>query len=245
MLTEKERAWEAYQSRKRAYQSVYDNFRYTDAQREQVIEFIGAAMKVIRGDAEFESLKRLLPIARTRVEEVDSQAYRGGNRYAFDARFLNDWTSIYMLGTTDAQGKVEPYHFQIYFRPEMTIPRERLEQLLQLKVGPGWIPDGGNLQTPEVMLHGGGVRQPATFEYSILNPPHAPYTVHVKLSYLKGDRTRARTRPPSLIVWKSAADTSGPKKSANVTIRSSATCRPPASACPSGANGWASSRTTH
>ncbi|MGJ7511036.1 hypothetical protein [Variovorax sp. GT1P44] len=186
MLTEKERAWEAYQSRKRAYQSVYDNFRHTDAQREQVIAFIGAAMKVIRGDAEFETLKRLLPIARTRVEEVDGQAYRGGNRYAFDARFLNDWTSIYMLGTTDAQGKVEPYHFQIYFRPEMTVPRERLEQLLQLKVGPGWIPDGGNLQTPEVMLHGGGVRQPATFEYSILNPPHAPYTVHVKLSYLKG-----------------------------------------------------------
>ncbi|MGJ7512688.1 hypothetical protein [Variovorax sp. GT1P44] len=186
MPTEKERRRSAVRSEMAAYQYVYDNFRYTDAQREQVIEFIGAAMKVIRGDAEFESLQRLFKLEEKSPAIVSSRAYRGGTRFDFDTYFLNDWTSIYMLGTTDARSRIEPYHLQMDFSPPIEIQRERLEQLLQLKVGPGWIPDGGNLQTPEVMLHGGGVRQPATFEYSILNPPHAPYTAHVKLSYLNG-----------------------------------------------------------
>ncbi|MEJ8826875.1 hypothetical protein WKW80_33555 [Variovorax humicola] len=187
MPTEKERAWEAYQSRKRAYQSVYDNFRYTDAQREQVIEFIGAAMKVIRGDAKFESLKRLLPVARTRTESIDGQSYRGGTRFAFNSGFLNEWTSIYMLATTDAQGKVEPYHFQIYFKPPMQIPRERLEQLLRLKLVPGWTSEGGNLQRelPDP-LHDLPAFDGGNFEYGLIDPPHAPYTVQVKFTYLNG-----------------------------------------------------------
>lgn len=53
---------EAYKMEAEKAQAAYDNFRYTDAQREQTIEFIGAAMKVIRGEAEFDSLKRLLPV---------------------------------------------------------------------------------------------------------------------------------------------------------------------------------------
>lgn len=56
---------EAYRLKAEAAQAAYDNFRYTDAQREQTIEFIGAAMKVIRGEAEFDSLTRLLPVVRT------------------------------------------------------------------------------------------------------------------------------------------------------------------------------------
>ncbi|WP_234194423.1 hypothetical protein [Pseudacidovorax sp. NFM-22] len=181
---DKQKAWEDYQARQRAAQAVYDSFRYTDAQRERLIDFIGAAMKVIRGDAPFEGLARLLPISDRRPAIVSGEAYRGGLTFDFDACFLNQWTGIYMLGTTDDQGKVEPYHFQIELSPPMDLDRERLEQLLKLKVAPGWLQDGGNLYPPEVIMHLGIVRQPATFEYDILKPAYAPYLVKAKLSYI-------------------------------------------------------------
>ncbi|MBO9644958.1 MAG: hypothetical protein J7603_17755 [Pseudacidovorax sp.] len=169
----------------RAAQAVYDNFRYDDMQRERLVEFIAAAMKVIRGDAPFEMLSRLVPLKRKKPAIVSGQAYRGGTNFAFNACFLNQWTGIYMLGTTDEQGKVEPYHFQIEFSPPMDLDRERLEQLLRLKVAPGWLQDGGNLYPPEVIMHLGIVHQPAFFEYDILNPPYAPYIVKAVLDYTK------------------------------------------------------------
>lgn len=167
----------------RAAQAVYDDFRYTDAQREQLIDFIGAAMTVIRGDAPFESLARLVPITDRRPAIVSGRAYRGGTKFIFNACFLNQWTSIYMFGTTDEQGKVEPYHFQIEFSPPMDLDRQRLEQVLKLKVARGWLRDGGNLYPPAVIMHLGIVYQPATFEYELLNPPDAPYTVKALLDY--------------------------------------------------------------
>lgn len=182
---EKQKAWEDYQARQRAAQAIYDNFRYDDMQRERLVEFIAAAMKVIRGDAPFEMLARLVPIKRQEPAIVSGQANRGGTEFTFNACFLNQWTSIYMLGTSDEQGKVEPYHFQIEFSPPIDLDRERLEQLLKLKVAPGWLQDGGNLYPPEVIMHLGIVHQPAFFEYDILNPPYAPYIVKAMLDYTK------------------------------------------------------------
>jgi len=43
-----------------AMQAEYDNFRYNDAQREQVLEFIAAAMRVLRGEAELSNLEGLV-----------------------------------------------------------------------------------------------------------------------------------------------------------------------------------------
>ncbi|WP_295373329.1 hypothetical protein [uncultured Pseudacidovorax sp.] len=182
---EKQKAWEDFQVRQSAAQAIYDSFRYTDAQRERLLDFIGAAMKVIRGDAPFELLARLVPITARRPAIVSGRAYRGGTKFVFDACFLNQWTSIYTFGTTDEQGKVEPYHFQIEFSPPMDLDRERLEKLLKLKVAPGWLRDGGNLYPPEVIMHLGIVHQPAFFEYDILNPPYAPYIVKATLDYTK------------------------------------------------------------
>lgn len=185
MMTPAEKAQRraATEAELRAAQAVYDDFRYTDAQREQLIDFTGAAMTVIRGDAPFESLARLVPITDRRPAIVSGRAYRGGTKFIFDACFLNQWTSIYMFGTTDEQGKVEPYHFQIEFSPPMDLDRQRLEQLLKLKVARGWLHDGGNLYPPAVIMHLGIVYQPATFEYDLLNPPYARYTVKALLDY--------------------------------------------------------------
>lgn len=185
MMTPAEKAQRraATQAELRAAQAVYDNFRYTDAQREQLIDFIGAAMKVIRGDEAFETLQRLVPIEQQEPAIVSGQAYRGGTEFGFNACFLNQWISIYMLATTDAQGNVEPYQFQIEFSPPMDLDRQRLEQLLKLKVARGWLHDGGNLYPPAVIMHLGIVYQPATFEYELLNPPYAPYTVKALLDY--------------------------------------------------------------
>jgi hypothetical protein len=118
-------------------QAAYDNFRYTDAQREQTIEFIVAAMKVIRGEAGFDSLTRLLPVVRTDdSKHGDWQVPYPNTSHAFDARFLNQWTGIYVstIAKRDGSPGIEPALFEIDFAPEMIIPRERLEQLLQLKV---------------------------------------------------------------------------------------------------------------
>ena len=144
---------EAYKLQAEAAQAAYDNFRYTDAQREQTIEFIGAAMKVIRGEAAFESLTRLLPVIRTGkgwIPGIDNTSH------AFDARFLNEWTSISMSTIPKGGGNAgfEPALFRIDFGPEMNIPRERLEQLLELKVVHGWYPEGGNLLFEPAPLHG-------------------------------------------------------------------------------------------
>ena len=187
MPTEKERRRSAVETEMRAYQAVYDNYRYNDAQRERAIEFIGAAMKVMRGDAPFDSLKQLLNVRVARPAPGAGQSYRGGTHFELDGRVLSDWTRIYVIATTDAQGQIEPYHFQIHFGPAMNIPRERLEQMLGLKVVPGWTSEGGNLQfeVPDAMnnlpaFNGGN------FEYGLIDPPHAPYTVQTKFTYLNG-----------------------------------------------------------
>jgi len=169
-----------------AMQAEYDNFRYTDAQREQVIEFIAAAMKVLRGEAQFSSLTQLLRVARTSPQSINGEAYRGGTRHSFDAKFLNRWTSIYVLVTQDSAGKVEPYHLQIEFSPAMTIQREGLESLLQLKVVPGWTFDGGNLAPELPQLHDMPPFDGGQFFYSPLKEPVGDFRIEVKLTYLNG-----------------------------------------------------------
>ncbi|WP_234194425.1 hypothetical protein [Pseudacidovorax sp. NFM-22] len=193
---EKQKAWEEFQVRQRAAQAIYDSFRYTEAQRERLLDFIGAAMKVIRGDAPFEMLSRLVPIKRQEPAIVSGQAYRGGTEFTFNACFLNQWTSLYMLGTTDEQGKVEPYHFQIELGPSMRIERDRLEKLLQLKVVPGWTAEGGNLRPPGfVILRDGSFHEvnDSTFAYDVLDAPVAPYEVKVEFNYLHGPTGDPRT----------------------------------------------------
>lgn len=170
-----------------ASQAEYDKFRYTDAQHEQVLEFIGAAMKALRGEATFNSLTRLLPVARVSAQSINGEAYRGGIRYSFDANFLNKWTSIYVLGSEDAgSGKVEPYHLQVEFRPSMVLQRERLESLLQLKVVPGWTEDGGNLSPELPQLHGLRPFNGGNFYYSPVNEPSGDFRIEVHFTYLNG-----------------------------------------------------------
>ena len=166
-------------------QAVYDNFRYTDAQREQTIEFIAAAMKVIRGEAEFDSLKQLLPVIRTgmgRIPGIDNTSH------AFDARFLNEWTSISVstIPKRDGSPGFEPALFQIDFGPEMNIPRERLEKLLQLKVVHGWTMDGGNLVWEGANLEGLPAFNGGVFVYSPLKQPQGDFEIEVKFTYLNG-----------------------------------------------------------
>lgn len=182
--TKESAAYEAYKLKARAYQAVYDDFSYTDAQREQLIEFIAAAMKVIRGEAEFDSLKRLLPVIRIGVGQKPNPSTRN----SFDARFMNEWTSIYVNTVSKRDGTTgfEPALFQVDFRPEMNIPRERLEQLLQLKTAPGWTADGGNLQYEVAQLHGLPDFNGGVFEYAPLEQPQADFNVEVLFTYLNG-----------------------------------------------------------
>lgn len=177
-------AWEA---EKKAGMEAYRSFRYDDAQRERTIEFIGAAMRVIRGDAEFDSLKGLLPVRQANAVPPYGETARGGTRFSFDAGYLNDWSGMDVIGTTDARGKVDPYRLEIRLSPPMHVQRERLESLLGLKVVPGYDFEGGNLQYefPD-FLHGLPPFKGGNFEYSLLDPPHAPYVVQVKFVYLSG-----------------------------------------------------------
>jgi len=180
----KKAAHEAFQAELKADQIAYDNFRYTDGQREQTVEFIAAAMKVIRGDAKIESLTQLLPIVSTRM----GQELNPSTRNSFDARFLNVWTNIHLhtISRQEDRTDPEPALFQIEFGPPIDIPRDRLEKLLQLKVAHGWISEGGNLRPDLLLLHD---RQPFNggyFEYSPLKQPQADFEVFVELTYLNG-----------------------------------------------------------
>ena len=181
---EKKAAYEAYKVATRARQAVYDNFRYIDVQREQVVDFIGAAMKVIRGEAEFDSLTRLLPVVRTGAGQKPNPSTRN----SFDARFLNEWTSIYVntIPRRDGAKGFEPALFQIDFRPSMNIQRDRLERLLQLKVVRGWTADGGNLQYEYPQLEGLPPFNGGVFEYSPLKQPQADFDIEVVFTYLNG-----------------------------------------------------------
>jgi len=181
---EKKAEREAYKLKAQMAQAVYDNFRYTDAQREQTIEFIAAAMKVIRSEAEFDSLTRLLPVIRTGEGLKPTTT----SRFDFDSSFLNKWTGIDMstIPKRDGSTGFEPVWFQIDFRPSMNIPRERLEQLLQLKVVHGWSPDGGNLLFELAPLEGLPYFNGGVFEYSPLKQPQGDFDVEVRFTYLNG-----------------------------------------------------------
>jgi hypothetical protein len=186
---EKKARREAYKVEAERAQAAYDNFRYTDVQREQTIEFIVAAMKVIRGEAGFDSLMRLLPVVRTDdSKHGDWQLPYPNTSHAFDARFLNQWTGIYVSTIAKRDGSLgfEPALFRIDFRPEMNIPRERLEQLLQLKVVHGWSPDGGNLVFESAPLEGLPYFDGGLFRYSPLKQPRGDFDVEVQFTYLNG-----------------------------------------------------------
>ncbi len=182
---EKNARREAYRVEAAKAQAAYDNFRYTDAQREQTVEFIGAGMKVIRGEAEFDSLKRLLPVIRTgmgRIPGIENTSH------AFDAKFLNVWTgiSVSTIPQRDGSSGFEPVWFQIDFRPSMSISRERLEKLLELKAVHGWTMDGGNLRWQTAPLHGEPYFDGGVFVYSPLKQPPGDFDVEVQLTYLNG-----------------------------------------------------------
>jgi len=181
---EKKAQREAYKVEAERAQAAYDNFRYTDAQREQTIEFIGAAMKVIRGEAEFDSLTRLLPVVRTGIGLKPDTS----GRFDFDSSFLNKWTGIDVstIPKRDGSPGFEPVWFQIDFGPEMNIPRERLEQLLQLKVVHGWTMDGGNLRWEMAPLHNLPYFNGGVFVYSPLKQPQGDFDVEVQFTYLNG-----------------------------------------------------------
>jgi len=186
---EKKAAYEAYKVEAARAQAVYDNFRYTDAQREQTIEFIAAAMKVIRGEAEFDSLTRLLPVVRTDdSKHGDWQLPYPNTSHAFDARSLNVWTgiSVSTIPKRDGSPGFEPALFQIDFAPSMNIPRERLEQLLQLKVVHGWTAEGGNLRSEMAPLHNLPYFNGGSFVYSPLKQPQGDFDVEVHFTYLNG-----------------------------------------------------------
>jgi hypothetical protein len=175
---------EAYKAEAQRAQAAYDSFRYADVQREQTVEFIGAAMKVIRGEAEFSSLTRLLPVRRLEAgQKPDPSTSR-----AFDARLLNEWTSIYVntIPKRDGSAGFEPALFQIDFRPEMNISRERLEKLLQLKVVHGWSVDGGNLLWEGANLEGLPDFNGGSFLYSPLKQPQGDFCIEVRFTYLNG-----------------------------------------------------------
>lgn len=181
---EKKADYETYKLQARAYQAVYDNFRYTDAQREQVLEFIVAAMAVVRGEAEFESLKQLRPVIRAGIGQKPNPSTRN----SFDGRFLNEWTSVYVntIPRRDGSKGFESALFQIDFRPEMDIQRERLENLLQLKVVHGWTIDGGNLVWEGAALGGFPAFNGGVFIYSPLKQPRTGFDIEVRLTYLNG-----------------------------------------------------------
>lgn len=182
--TERKASNEAYEVRASALQAVYDNFHYTDAQHARTIQFVAAAMTVIRGDAAFDSLEQLLPVRRLDVGQQPSNSVS----HAFDARFLNEWTSIYVNAVPKRDGtkSFEPMLFQIDLRPEMTVSRERLEQQLQLKVVPGWTADGGNLRWEMAPLEGLAAFNGGVFVYSPLKQPGTGFNVEVVLTYLNG-----------------------------------------------------------
>ncbi|MGJ7525861.1 hypothetical protein [Variovorax sp. GB1P17] len=181
---EKKTQREAYKVEAQRAQAAYDNFRYTDAQREQTIEFIGAAMKVIRGEAEFDSLKRLLPVIRTGMGLKPETIAR----FDFDSSFLNKWTGIDVstIPKRDGSTGFEPVWFQIDFRPEMNISRERLEKLLELKVVRGWTTTGGNLVWEGANLEGLPDFNGGSFLYSPLKQPQEDFDIEVRLTYLNG-----------------------------------------------------------
>lgn len=180
-------AYEAYKLKARARQTVYNNFHYTDAQREQLIEFIAAAMKVIRGEATFDTLTKLSRIEMTLDMSASGESYRGGKQYFFNTDFLNEWMRIYAMGTSDPKtSRIDAYLFRVDFDPEMNIPRERLEQLLQLKTAPGWTADGGNLQYEVAQLHGLPDFNGGVFEYAPLEQPQADFNIQVLFTYLNG-----------------------------------------------------------
>lgn len=181
---EKKAEREAYKVEAEKAQAAYDNFRYTEAQREQTIAFIAAAMKVIRGEAEFDSLERLLPVVRTGMALKPTTTAR----FDFDAGFLNRWTGIDMetIPRRDGSAGVEPAWFQIDFRPSMTIPRERLEQLLQLEAVHGSNVDGGNLLFELAPFEGLPYFNGGVFRYSPLKQPQEDFEVEVQFTYLNG-----------------------------------------------------------
>jgi hypothetical protein len=182
---EKKAQREAYKIEAQKAQAAHDDFRYTDAQREQTIEFIGAAMKVIRGEAEFDSLTQLLPIIRSGMGWIPGI---NNTSHAFDARFLNVWTgiSVSTIPRRDGRPGLEPALFQIEFDPEMNIPRARLEQLLQLKVVHGWTMNGGNLVWEGANLEGLPDFNGGSFLYSPLKQPQGDFDVEVRFTYLNG-----------------------------------------------------------
>lgn len=181
---EKKARYEAYQERAKAAQAAYDNFRYTDAQREEVIDLIAQAMKVIRGKAEFDSLTRRLPV----IDIGKGQQPNPSTQHAFDARFLNKWTSIYVNTIPRRDGKpgLEPAHFQIEFKPEIIMQRERLERLLELKVVHGWRSEGGNLQYQFPQPNGLPPFNGGVFHYSPLKQPEGDFEIEVVFTYLNG-----------------------------------------------------------
>jgi hypothetical protein len=181
---EKKARRETYKVEAQIAQAAYDNFRYTDAQREQTIEFIVAAMKVIRGEAEFDSLRRLLPVIRTGMGlKPETSA-----RFDFDSRFLNKWTGIDVstIPKRDDSAGFEPVWFQIDFRPEMKIPRKRLEKLLELRVVHGRTTAGGNLVWEGANLEGLPDFNGGSFLYSPLKQPQGDFDIEVRFTYLNG-----------------------------------------------------------
>ncbi|WP_280812957.1 hypothetical protein [Variovorax sp. TBS-050B] len=181
---EKKARYEAYKERAKAAQAAYDNFRYTDVQREQVLDLVAQAMKVIRGEAAFDSLERLLHV----IDIGKGQQPNPSTQHAFDARFLNKWTSIYVNTIPRRDGKpgFEPAHFQIEFKPAIKMQRERLEGLLGLKIVPGWTSDGGNLQYEIPQLHGRAAFDGGVFRYSPLKQPQENFEIEVVFTYLNG-----------------------------------------------------------
>ena len=175
-----------------AYERAYNAFRYTDEQRERTIKFIEQAMKVLRGDAQFGSLGRLLNVLSAQEVIRMGVSARGGNQYNFDARPLSPWTKIYVLGTANParSEEVEPYHLQVNFSPPMVIDRERLEALLDLKVVSGWTGDGGNLRPPGFNIHTGQPDNAGDFVYAPLRQPSGPYNIEINLNYLLNDVDR-------------------------------------------------------
>ncbi|MDH6590481.1 hypothetical protein M2165_000370 [Variovorax sp. TBS-050B] len=181
---EKRAASEAFQAELKANQAIYDSFRYTDAQREQVIELIAKAMKVIRGEASFDSLTQRMPV----IYVGKGQQPNPSTLHLLNAKFLNEWTSIYVNTIPRRDGKpgFEPAHFQIEFKPEIDMQRERLENLLELKVVHGWRSEGGNLQYEFPQLHGRRPFNGGVFHYSPLKQPQDDFEIEVVFTFLNG-----------------------------------------------------------
>lgn len=68
----------------------------------------------------------------------------------------------------------------------MNIPRERLEQLLQLKAVHGWSVDGGSRLFEMAPLEGSPYFNGGFFLYSPLKQPQGDFNIEVRFTYLNG-----------------------------------------------------------